>query len=116
MHPILQKTLGGLSAQYYWRHFFFGAVMTSIQLATIGAKPGMNGFWVFAAVNTILYPYARFVYESVVGFVMGQNFFMVNALLLLLVKFITMLACWMFAMFIAPVGWAYLYYAHSRKR
>ncbi len=116
MHPMLQKTLGGLSAQYYWRHFFFGAVITSILLATIGAKDGMHSFWFFAAANTILYPYARFVYESVVGFVMGQNFFIVNALFLLVFKCFTMLACWMFAMFIAPVGWAYLYFVHSKRR
>lgn len=28
MHPIIEKTLGGLSSQYYFRHFFFGLIIT----------------------------------------------------------------------------------------
>ncbi|WVV47296.1 hypothetical protein THH46_21410 [Pseudomonas sp. NA13] len=38
----------------------------------IGAKPGLI---VLAIINTLLYPYSRFVYESVVGYIMGNNVF-----------------------------------------
>jgi hypothetical protein len=65
-------------------------------------------------VNTLLYPYSRFVYESIMNFIMGQNVFFVNALLMLGVKLMTMLLCWAFAIFVAPIGLAYLYYHHSR--
>jgi hypothetical protein len=41
--------------------------------------------------------------------------FFVNAFLMLFVKLITMALCWAGAMFIAPVGLAYLYYHHSKK-
>jgi hypothetical protein len=44
-------------------------------------------------VNTLLYPYSRFVYESVMGFIMGQNVFFVNAVLMLAVKVVTMVIC-----------------------
>jgi hypothetical protein len=68
-----------------------------------------------AVVSTLLYPYARFVYESVVGFIMGENVFFVNALLMLGAKIITMFVCWFLAIFIAPLGLLYLYWYHSRQ-
>lgn len=66
------------------------------------------------AINTFLYPYSRFVYESIVSFIMGNNVFFVNAIFMVVVKIFTMLLCWSFAIFIAPIGLAYLYYHHSK--
>jgi len=48
------------------------------------------------------------------SFIMGRNVFFVNAILMLFVKLMTMLLCWALAIFIAPVGLAYLYYHHSK--
>jgi hypothetical protein len=70
----------------------------------------------FALTNTLLYPYSRFVYESVTGFIMGENVFFMNAMFLLVMKFFTMAACWFLAMVIAPVGLIYLYFHHSRTK
>jgi hypothetical protein len=64
--------------------------------------------------NTLLYPYSRFVYESVMDFIIGRNVFFVNAILMLAVKLMTMLLCWSLAIFVAPIGLAYLYYHHSK--
>lgn len=74
------------------------------------------GVVLVTAINTLLYPYARFVYESVVGFIMGGNVFFVNAFFMLFVKLMTMALCWAGAIFIAPIGLAYLYYHHSKER
>jgi hypothetical protein len=41
--------------------------------------------------------------------------FLTNALLLLFVKLVTMAICWSLAIFIAPVGLAYLYCHHSKE-
>lgn len=65
-------------------------------------------------VNTLLYPYSRFVYESIMDFIVGDNLFVINAVLMLITKFLTMLLCWSFAVFIAPVGLVYLYFHHSK--
>ena len=46
---------------------------------------------------------------------MGGNVFFVNAILMLMVKGFTMAMCWSFAIFIAPVGLAYLYWHNSRQ-
>jgi hypothetical protein len=62
-------------------------------------------------VNTLLYPYSRFVYEGVMGFIVGQNVFWMNVLFM---KLVTMALCWSCAIFIALIGLAYLYYHHSK--
>ncbi len=68
----------------------------------------------FIAISTLLYPYSRFVYDSIIGFIMGENVFFVNAIKLLIIKFTTMTLCWVFSIFVAPIGLAYLYFHHSK--
>ncbi len=116
MHPVIQKTLGGLSMQYYFRQFFFGLAIAAFIffMSTQGGRLMSAGMLFFTVVSTLLYPYSRFVYESVIGFVMGENVFFVNAIFMLFTKFITMAMCWVFAIFVAPIGFAYLYYHHSK--
>lgn len=116
MHPVIQKTLGGLSPQYYFRQFFFGLVVAALIffMSTQGGRSMPIGMLFFTVVSTLLYPYSRFVYESIVGFIMGENVFFVNASFMLISKFVTMAMCWAFAIFVAPIGLAYLYYHHSK--
>jgi len=116
MHPVIQKTLGGLSMQYYIRQFLFGLAVAALFffMSTQGGRSMPIGMLLFTVVSTLLYPYSRFVYESIVGFVIGENVFFVNAIFMLITKFITMVICWGFAIFVAPIGLAYLYYYHSK--
>lgn len=114
---FFQKTLGGLETSYYIRHLIFGGVISAFMIFIMMHQPDGIGFnnILFLVVNTLLYPYARFVYESIVGFIMGGNTFFVNAIVLLVVKFFTMAVCWVCALFIAPVGLIYLYFHHSKS-
>lgn len=119
MQSFFAKTFGGLTPSYYLRQLFFGVLMLALILWSISntpqglsAKPGMI---VFLIISTLLYPYSRFVYESVVGFIMGGNVFFVNAIFMMAVKVMTMAMCWSMAIFIAPVGLAYLYWHNSRS-
>ncbi|MGQ3849668.1 hypothetical protein [Pseudomonas capsici] len=119
MQSFFFKTFGGLPPSYYTRQLIFGALITAgilwvLSSSTKGmsANPGMIALLFF---NTLLYPYSRFLYERVVGFIMGGNIFFVNAAFMLAAKVITMSMCWSFAIFIAPVGLAYLYWHNSRQ-
>ena len=118
MHSILAKTFGGLSRQYYFRQLFFAALMAGLL------------FWVFSAANEThpdrampwwmlvfvpLYPYSRFVYESMVEFIVGDNVFFVSVVLMISFKIFSMLACLILAPIIAPIGLVYLYFQHSRN-
>jgi len=115
MHPIIQKTFGGLTKQYYFRQLFFGSLFgAGFIYMNYGTKTSILGVASLSLVCTLLYPYSRFVYESIVGFLMGKNLFIVNAFFLLLFKFFTMALCWIFAILIAPIGLAYLYFYNSR--
>lgn len=116
MQEIIRKTFGGLSAQYYLRQLFFGSLFAAFMIyaAISGENPAPISMIALLVINTLLYPYSRFVYESIVGFIMGNNVFFVNAIFMMFMKLVTMLLCWSFAIFIAPIGLAYLYYRHSK--
>jgi hypothetical protein len=118
MHPIILKTFGGLTSQYYFRQFLFGlifAVPFSLALFKFGLHRDDFNMLIIIISNTILYPYARSVYEGVVNFIVGSNVFFVNAVFALFFKLMIMMICWSFAIFIAPVGLAYLYYYHIKN-
>ena len=116
MHPVIAKTFGGLSAPYYFRQLIFGMAFPIFIYLMLSQsnRPLQMPMLLMALVNTLLYPYSRFVYESVMNFIMGKNVFFVNALLMLAVKLLSMLLCWAFAIFVAPIGLAYLYFHHSK--
>src|SRR5690554_7067341 len=80
MQEIIKKTFGGLSVQYYIRQLFFGALFAALIIYVVinGGKPVQFSMIALLAINTFLYPYSRFVYESVVGFIMGNNVFFVR--------------------------------------
>ena len=115
---IFEKTFGGLSREYYFREFIFGLIFVVLFFYPYYAK-GMTippiGVTLTAILSQILYPYSRFVYHSVMDFIFGNNMFVVNAFLMLILKFLMMMICWFFAIFIAPIGLLYLYYHHTKE-
>ncbi|TCP97755.1 hypothetical protein EDC44_101138 [Cricetibacter osteomyelitidis] len=118
---ILAKTFGGLSKSYYVRQFLFGLLFYALilffsrEMWNSGNIQGSITTAIFGLISLLLYPYSRFVYESIVEYIMGNNVFMINAILMLIVKFIIMLICFYFSIFIAPIGLLYLYFYHSKK-
>jgi hypothetical protein len=114
MHPIIERSFGGLNRAYYIRNFLFGLIFPAMIYFIFAhgkssAPVGIVAFVVcFSILNTFLYPYSRFVYESVVDYIVGRNVFIVNAIMMLFVKVMTMFICWYLAILIAPVGLAYL--------
>jgi len=121
MHPILAKTLGGLPPAYYFRHLIFGIALCALALLP-GFLSDKDGITIpavvlaYALLCTVLYPYSRFVYEGIVGFIMGNTVIAMPLPVMLIWKTISMAVCWAAAIFIAPVGLAYLYWHHSRAQ
>lgn len=117
MQSLFAKTFGGLSGPVYLRHFLFGALIAAllITVALSGNHKPNYGFIVFALINTVLYPYARFVYESVVGYIIGNNQFYFNAVAFVIAKYFTIVMCWAFAIFVAPIGLIYLFFRNSKR-
>ena len=119
MHPAIRKSFGGLSREYFIRQFLFGLIFPALLLVALNQDsavgPAPFGTYFLIVVNTLLYPYSRFVYESVVNYILGKNVFFVNAWSMLVAKLMTMTLCWACAIIIAPIGLLYLYFHHSRK-
>jgi hypothetical protein len=116
MNKIFAKTFGGLTRQYLFRQYFFGIVLGLLGLMVLNRHPdgsharAMLGIFL----NTALYPYSRFVYESVVEFIVGDNVFWGSAIFMLGVKLVTMVMCFVAAPLLAPLGLAYLYYVNRK--
>jgi hypothetical protein len=115
MHSVLAKTFGGMLPGYYPRQFAFGLIFPVLIFFSFmhGTHPMPKSAMLYVAINTLLYPYSRFVYEGIVRFIVGENLFLLPAVLMLFVKFMTMAMCWCLAIFVAPVGLAYLFFRNS---
>lgn len=119
---FLSKTLGGLSRAYYTRQFLFGLIFFISIVAISYNGYNYTGNTSILVTNVILgliclllYPYSRFVYESIIEYILGDNVFFVNVPLMLVTKLITMAICFVFSIFIAPIGLIYLYFYHSKQ-
>lgn len=117
MNKLFKLTFGGMTKAEYIRHLAFGSLflIMPFYILVSGEQNIKFGQIIFFVFNTLLYPYSRFVYESIVNFIMGKNVFFVNALLMMFMKLFTMLICWSAAIFIAPIGLAYLYYLNTKE-
>jgi len=120
MKNFLNKTLGGLTKQYYFRQLFFGVLVliVFVYMDTQGdfSKLEIKNI-VFFIINTLLYPYSRYVYDSIFHFIIGDNVFWTSGYLLyftFVLKLIMMMICWLAAIFIAPVGLLFLYFMNSK--
>jgi hypothetical protein len=120
MLTFIQKIFGGLTKEYYFRQLFFGALfLICFYLFLSDIKKPFSAAVItygMLVVNTLLYPYSRFVYESIVSFVAGRDtIFVGNLILLFVTKVITMGMCWAAAIIIAPFGLIYLYFHNSKS-
>ena len=122
MNTFFSRTLGGLAPAYYLRNLFFGSLFCAVALYAFwntgvnqpGHTKAATVLTVMYVVTTLLYPYSRYAYERAVGFVIGDNIFSVPAVFHLLAKLLTMLICWGFALFIAPIGLFILYFTNRQ--
>ena len=120
MIKFLQRLLSGLDKSYLLRQYFFGVLIAIVFLYPM-TSTGREVYFpliVLASINTLLYPYARFVYESIMDFIIGSNRFWFSGPLLIAVfmfKLVMMLLVWSFAIFVAPIGMLYLYFRNGRE-
>lgn len=122
MKSIFLKTFGGLSASYIIRQYFFGILIGAFFLGFLSMGESAETRKIvkapliaFTIVSVILYPYARYVFDSVVSFILGGNLFILPIPVMLMIKFANMILCFAFAIFMAPLGLLYLYFYHSKQ-
>ncbi len=116
---IKEFAFKGLIPSYYFRNIFFGSFFCAglIYLGSLARETNPDlfyGFLVLWPISLLLFPYSRFVIDTIYSFIMGDHVFFVNLNLWFIVKFITMFLCFYFAVFIAPIGLIILYIINSR--
>jgi hypothetical protein len=117
LYSLLSKTFGGLSRPYYFRQLFFGLLFACIFFSIgyssgVGLQPKMLAI---AIAGAVLYPYSRFVYDSILEFFMGDNVIELPLMFALMKTVFGIGLCFLFAPFIAPVGLLFLLYHHSKE-
>ena len=127
MFKTIINLFRGFTPQYYFRQLFFGVIIGSIYLYMMWSTINRDGVLsqadihdftqmaIFAIASTLLYPYSRFAYEEVVGFLLGRNLFLINSIVYLIAKIMTMIICWALAIFIFPLGLVFIYYYQKQK-
>ncbi len=113
INPILRKTFGGLSLDYYFRHLIFSLFLTILFIFLV--EEYSIELFAFSFFNTFLYPYSRFAYRSSINHLSGNQGLIINPFLILVIKFFTMLLCWSLALFIAPMGLLFLFLYHTQQ-
>ena len=114
---ILQKTFGGLGWSAYLTGLFLAMIPAGIFVALLNSSDSSqldNPFmYVYIAISVLLYPYAAFVYASIVDFIMGDDAFVINVFVYFAWQIMIMMLLFIFAIFIAPIGLLYLWYDNT---
>ncbi|MFP3247855.1 MAG: hypothetical protein RXR20_25400 [Paraburkholderia sp.] len=105
MCPVLVRFLGGLAPRYYVRLLLFGLFFPLFFALKHGAMllALPVHLQVVLVLNTLLYRYLRFVYESVAGHIIGDTVIAFPFFVFGIFKVFTMLFCWCFAILVATV-------------
>ncbi|MGN8138237.1 hypothetical protein ACTJLC_26400 [Paraburkholderia sp. 22099] len=118
MHPVLVRSFGGLPPRHYVRQLLFSLFFPGFLLLASTHGKGLLALpvhlQVILALDTLLYPYSRYVYESVTGYIVGDTVLIFPAIFYGAIKLFTMLFCWGFAIFIVPIVLVWLYFRGGR--
>ncbi len=106
MKQAILSAFRGLDKSYLVKQYTTG-ILVCVIYALIVRKYGQGlGLYTLLAfsINTLLYPYSRYLFESLVRFVFGHTRFDTGSGILIALKLLSIVFCWSSALFIAPFG------------
>lgn len=110
---LMTRAYSNLTSDLYVRHFLFAMLFPltmAVALWDTAISTITLSVWLMVSVNTLIYPYARYSFAMTVRYLMGKNACPKNFLVRFSLKVATVLFCWTFAVFLAPLG-LLVYYA-----
>jgi len=117
MRKFLTTIYGTLSLSYLIKQYVFGGLMYALMLYANGASPlHKTGVFIFLTLSLVLYPFAMFVYDSIINTLIDNWIIPVPAVLLLIWLPIKIVLIFVFAVLIAPIGILYLYVTRRRHQ
>ncbi|MBP2621369.1 hypothetical protein ACVRXQ_10630 [Streptococcus panodentis] len=105
-----------LDRSWLIRHYLFSFAFFAllVYLTVSNPRPSYPALFLFLLFS-LFYPFAMFVYESIVKLVMGDSIFLIPILVILIWKIVRFFMIWLFSLPIGIIGLIYLYFAVNRK-
>lgn len=109
---MLGRILNGVERTYLIRAWLIGACFFALMVVVaFQAKSGAQvAPLLYFAVCTLLFPFSKLVWDELKNLILGQNLFLMNALILVVLKLFINALLWGFAPFVAVIGIGYIWY------
>lgn len=101
-----------LNSTWLIRHYIFAGLALLIFKFMSTMTPGQMTFYF---VSAIFYPFAMFIYESILNLLIGENFFILPIKFMLIWKVIRFCFVLTFAIPIGIIGLLYIYYKVNKN-
>lgn len=108
MNMFLKRTFGSLERSYLIRQYVFGA----IPYVLLAFQKPPFGVLVYMTACLILYPFAMFVYDSIMGMLMGDRLFITSIIFTVAWAIFKVILIFMLSVCIAPLGILYLFFTN----
>lgn len=114
---IKYQAFMGISRKYYFRQLFFAGIFTAIFLWWMITKsPKFSLWWCpFYIITALIYPYSKFVYDTITDFLIGDNVIIYESGLFLIIKLVALTLCYGFAFLVAPIGLLMIYFMQKAQ-
>ena len=111
---FIKSIFSSLKPHYLIRQYLFGLPYFVFFVAFImGSRNvyplGKVLFTVYFTISLVLYPFAMFVYDSIISFLLGEMVIISNVFIVMIWNIIKIFWIFLFSIFIAPFGIIFLY-------
>lgn len=110
----IKKVFSTIDTGWLIRHYLF-AIIFVVFFANIGALK-LNIFNILGwGISMIFYPFAMFIYEQIVRFIVGDHFFILPIKWMFVWKVVRMFVILTLSIPIGLIGFAYFYYKINQE-
>jgi len=109
---FLRRIFGAVDRTYLVRAYVIGIAIFAFYgwMFAQSHVPFRSSMWFFFGLSTLLFPFAKLVWDEIMGMLMGRNIVIMPALILFFVKLMVNVLLWAAAILIAPLGVLYLWF------
>lgn len=124
---IVRRTVRSLSPRYAIRSYVIAFALfaffvwmraqpdPNVPGATGGLEAADYGTLAVLFVGSLLFPFTKLVWDELRDLALGENFVLINAVVMLIAKIFINFMLWFLSIFVAPLGLLYLWW-RTRER
>ncbi|WP_138983494.1 hypothetical protein [Agrobacterium tumefaciens] len=110
---FLRRIFGGVQPSYLIRSYLMGVVVFALMMSMLSVEAQTGSpvaLVIFSLASTLLFPFAKLVWDELRNLALGNNILFMNAIVLFMLKLLVNLLLWACAIVIAPIGILYLWF------